>query len=175
MLDYDLHCHSNISDGTLAPAELVDRAAGRGVKVMALTDHDDVDGLDEARAAAARHDESPYGVTNGRLPALHKAPCVDGPPLARVFWSVCPAGRSCHVSGLFARPFTSPLAIMLSADQVPTNNTRSDGAWRIMGCPDPWADWHGCVIRSLPFPTSVCGLSTAASLLPQAAKGRSGR
>jgi predicted metal-dependent phosphoesterase TrpH len=55
MLDYDLHCHSVISDGTLTPTELVDRAAGRGVKVMALTDHDDVDGLDEARAAAARH------------------------------------------------------------------------------------------------------------------------
>ncbi|KXS32195.1 MAG: PHP domain protein [Candidatus Gallionella acididurans] len=55
MLDYDLHCHSNVSDGTLTPGELVDRAAGRGVKVMALTDHDDVDGLDEARAAAARH------------------------------------------------------------------------------------------------------------------------
>jgi len=55
MIDYDLHCHSNISDGTLTPSELVDRAAGRGVKVMALTDHDDVDGLDEARAAAARH------------------------------------------------------------------------------------------------------------------------
>jgi len=55
VLDYDLHCHSNISDGTLAPAELVDRAAGRGVKVIALTDHDDLDGLVEARAAAARH------------------------------------------------------------------------------------------------------------------------
>jgi len=55
MLDYDLHCHSNVSDGTLAPAELVARAAGRGVKALALTDHDDVDGLDEARAAAVQH------------------------------------------------------------------------------------------------------------------------
>lgn len=55
MLDYDLHCHSNVSDGTLSPAELVARAAGRGIKVLALTDHDDVDGLDEARAAAAQH------------------------------------------------------------------------------------------------------------------------
>jgi len=55
MLDYDLHCHSNISDGTLTPAELVHRAAERGVKVLALTDHDDMDGLDEARAAAAQH------------------------------------------------------------------------------------------------------------------------
>ena len=52
MLDYDFHCHSNISDGTLTPTELVQRAAGRGVKAMALTDHDDVDGLDEARTAA---------------------------------------------------------------------------------------------------------------------------
>lgn len=55
MLDYDLHCHSTVSDGTLTPAELVNRAAERGVKVLALTDHDDVDGLDEARAAAAQH------------------------------------------------------------------------------------------------------------------------
>ena len=52
MLDYDFHCHSNISDGTLTPTELVRRAAGRGVKVLALTDHDDVNGLAEARAAA---------------------------------------------------------------------------------------------------------------------------
>jgi len=52
MIDYDFHCHSNISDGTLSPTELVQRAAGRGVKVLALTDHDDMDGLDEARAVA---------------------------------------------------------------------------------------------------------------------------
>lgn len=52
MLDYDLHCHSNISDGTLTPAEVVNRAHGRGVRVLALTDHDDTDGLAEARGAA---------------------------------------------------------------------------------------------------------------------------
>jgi len=52
MLEYDLHCHSNISDGTLTPTELVMRASERGVKVLALTDHDDVDGLVEARAVA---------------------------------------------------------------------------------------------------------------------------
>lgn len=55
MLDYDLHCHSNISDGLLPPAELVARAAERGVKVLALTDHDDLDGLAAARAAAVQH------------------------------------------------------------------------------------------------------------------------
>ena len=58
MLDYDLHCHSSISDGTLSPSELVHRAAERGVRVLALTDHDDVDGLEEARVAALQ-----YGVT----------------------------------------------------------------------------------------------------------------
>jgi len=52
MLDYDLHCHSNISDGILTPTELVERAALRGVKMLALTDHDDVGGLAEARSAA---------------------------------------------------------------------------------------------------------------------------
>ena len=52
MLDYDLHCHSSVSDGTLTPTEVVERAFERGVKVLALTDHDDMDGLDEARSAA---------------------------------------------------------------------------------------------------------------------------
>ncbi|BCK87544.1 3',5'-nucleoside bisphosphate phosphatase [Sideroxyarcus emersonii] len=55
MLDYDLHCHSNVSDGTLTPTELVARAASREVKVLALTDHDDVAGLEEAARAAASH------------------------------------------------------------------------------------------------------------------------
>ena len=54
MLDYDLHCHSTVSDGLLSPSELVARAAERGVKFLALTDHDDVDGLTEAAEAAAR-------------------------------------------------------------------------------------------------------------------------
>lgn len=55
MLDYDLHCHSTVSDGLLSPTELVARAAGRGVRVLALTDHDDLDGLPEAHAAAVQH------------------------------------------------------------------------------------------------------------------------
>ncbi len=56
MLDYDLHCHSNVSDGTLTPAEVVERAHSRGVKVLALTDHDDMDGLDDARERAGQLD-----------------------------------------------------------------------------------------------------------------------
>jgi len=49
----DLHSHSTHSDGLLRPRELVGRAAARGVKVLALTDHDDTGGLAEARSAAA--------------------------------------------------------------------------------------------------------------------------
>ena len=51
---YDLHCHSTVSDGTLTPTAVVERAASRGVDVLALTDHDEIAGLAEARQAAAR-------------------------------------------------------------------------------------------------------------------------
>ncbi len=43
----DLHVHSNRSDGTLTPKELVDYAVKKGVVAIALTDHDTVDGIDE--------------------------------------------------------------------------------------------------------------------------------
>ena len=52
MLNIDLHCHSNVSDGVLPPAEVVARAAANGVHALALTDHDDVAGLAAAQAAA---------------------------------------------------------------------------------------------------------------------------
>jgi predicted metal-dependent phosphoesterase TrpH len=51
----DLHCHSTISDGALSPQDLVAHAAKSGVKVLALTDHDDVSGLQAARKAAPEH------------------------------------------------------------------------------------------------------------------------
>lgn len=51
-MNVDLHCHSTASDGALAPAVVVARAHERGVRVLALTDHDTLEGLDEARAAA---------------------------------------------------------------------------------------------------------------------------
>lgn len=53
MLKADLHCHSSVSDGVLTPAEVVRRAAHNGVQLLALTDHDDVSGIAEARAAAS--------------------------------------------------------------------------------------------------------------------------
>ena len=89
MLDYDLHCHSNVSDGTLTPTELVGRAAGRGVRLLALTDHDDTDGLEEARAAAAQ-----YGMA-----------FIDGVEIS-VTWRT----HTLHIVGLGIDPAYPPLA-----------------------------------------------------------------
>ncbi len=52
MLNVDLHCHSNVSDGVLPPAAVAEHAHKAGVNVWALTDHDEVGGVDSARAAA---------------------------------------------------------------------------------------------------------------------------
>jgi hypothetical protein len=49
---FDLQSHSIYSDGTLAPADVVGRAAAAGVQLLALTDHDTVDGVAEALDAA---------------------------------------------------------------------------------------------------------------------------
>lgn len=51
---YDLHTHSTASDGVLSPSELVKRAATAGIYGLALTDHDTIDGLDEAELAAGQ-------------------------------------------------------------------------------------------------------------------------
>ena len=48
----DLHTHSNISDGTLSPGELVSAAIQQGIHTLALTDHDSMDGVALARQAA---------------------------------------------------------------------------------------------------------------------------
>ena len=51
-LNADLHCHSVVSDGTLTPEVLAARARGNGVDLWALTDHDEIGGVERARAAA---------------------------------------------------------------------------------------------------------------------------
>jgi len=79
MLNVDLHCHSSISDGSLAPAELAARAKANGVDIWALTDHDEIGGISEARAAA-------------RDLGLHYVSGVE----ISVTW----AGKTLHVVGL---------------------------------------------------------------------------
>ena len=52
ILNADLHCHSVVSDGTLTPEALAERAATNGVELWALTDHDEIGGQHRAAAAA---------------------------------------------------------------------------------------------------------------------------
>jgi len=59
---FDLHTHSAKSDGKLSPAELVRAAKATGIAVLALTDHDNIDGLPEAGKAA---DECGIRLING--------------------------------------------------------------------------------------------------------------
>ena len=49
----DLHAHTTASDGSLTPSQLVDRARSVGLDVLAVTDHDSVDGIADAIAASA--------------------------------------------------------------------------------------------------------------------------
>ena len=55
ILNADLHCHSVVSDGTLTPEALAERAARNGVQLWALTDHDEIGGQERALAAAHAH------------------------------------------------------------------------------------------------------------------------
>ena len=56
MVTVDLHLHTTASDGRLSPTELVNLVAQSGIQVMALTDHDSTEGLEEAFAAAQDFD-----------------------------------------------------------------------------------------------------------------------
>ena len=58
----DLHSHSTASDGSLSPSELIALASTRGVQHLALTDHDTLSGLEEARIAGQQQD---VGLVNG--------------------------------------------------------------------------------------------------------------
>lgn len=80
----DLHVHSNRSDGTLTPTELVDYAIEKGLKAFALTDHDTVDGLEEAISHAAS------------LPASGAPEVVPGIELSTEY-----QGKDIHMVGLY--------------------------------------------------------------------------
>jgi len=117
MLHYDLHCHSTRSDGVLSPTDVVRRAASRGVDVLALTDHDELAGLDEAREAAQE-----AGIV-----------VVPGSELS-VTWE----GETIHVLGLGIDPRDSPLATGLSGIRSGRDERarRIGEALEVAGIPD---------------------------------------
>jgi len=90
----DLHSHSLASDGTLSPTALIALAASRGVRVLALTDHDTTAGVAEAHAA-------------GRDAGVELIPGVE--------ISCDLNGRDVHILGLFIDPSAAPLAALLDA------------------------------------------------------------
>lgn len=61
---YDLHSHTTASDGLLTPTELVERAVAMRVNVLAITDHDTIGGLEEARQAI-HHQQLPLRLVAG--------------------------------------------------------------------------------------------------------------
>lgn len=71
---YDLHCHSTASDGLLSPAEVVSEADARGVRYLALTDHDTLGGLAAARDAAS--DKSLCLINGIELTCIWQRHCI---------------------------------------------------------------------------------------------------
>ena len=82
----DLHMHTTISDGHLPPRELTRRAHANGVRTLAVTDHDNTDGLAEARAEAERagphadpRHRGEHGSRRDRGPRARLLPALDDP------------------------------------------------------------------------------------------------
>lgn len=96
-LQYDLHSHSQASDGTLTATALVQRAHAAGVDVLALTDHDSIDGLAEARCAAA-------GLPLRLIPGVEVS----------VSWD----GQTVHIVGLNLDPDNAQLCAGLASLQT---------------------------------------------------------
>ena len=67
----DLHVHTTASDGTLTPTEVVAAAAAKGVRAIAITDHDSVEGVAEALAAAESLPDAPIVVPGVELSSVH--------------------------------------------------------------------------------------------------------
>jgi predicted metal-dependent phosphoesterase TrpH len=104
-INVDLHMHSTASDGVVGPCELVERGLANGLQLMALTDHDTIDGLAQARQAAM---DSRVGFLNG------------------VEISVSWGGETLHLVGLGFDPSQGPLASNLQQLQVSRRERAKD-------------------------------------------------
>jgi len=104
MSTIDLHSHSNASDGSLTPQELVAQAAAAGITHLALTDHDTTQGLAEAQTAAT-------GCNIELIPAVEIS----------TQWR----GHSVHVVGVHIKP-THPALAMALAELQQTRAQRAE-------------------------------------------------
>ncbi len=103
MLPIDLHVHSNRSDGTYTPVQLVDYAMKKGLAAFALTDHDTVDGLDEAIFYAEKLRRELAMEQETDLPSAH--PALTPAPVPEVIpgieFSTEYQGQDVHIVGLY--------------------------------------------------------------------------
>jgi 3',5'-nucleoside bisphosphate phosphatase len=106
----DLHLHTTASDGRLTPTELVTRAAASGVRILAVTDHDTTEGIDEAATEAARR-----GVA-----------VVPGIEITAV-----ENGRDVHMLGYFFDPFDENLVQFLVGQRLTRITRIADMAVRL--------------------------------------------
>lgn len=91
----DLHVHSNKSDGSNTPSELVYMAMKKGLSAFALTDHDTVDGIDEALACAERLRAETMDTTSGI------SPCDVPEVIPGIELSTEYQGKDIHMVGLY--------------------------------------------------------------------------
>ncbi len=103
MLPIDLHVHSNRSDGTYTPVQLVDYAMKKSLAAFALTDHDTVDGLDEAVFYAEKLRRELATEQETDLPSAHPALTLAPVPevIPGIEFSTEYQGQDVHIVGLY--------------------------------------------------------------------------
>ena len=106
----DLHLHTTASDGRLTPTELVELAAASGVRILAVTDHDTTDGIDESAAEAARR-------------GLVTVPGIEITSVEN--------GRDVHMLGYFFDPFEESLVQFLIRQRATRITRIADMAVRL--------------------------------------------
>lgn len=105
----DLHVHSNHSDGTCSPEELVSLSQKSGVSVFALTDHDTVSGIRKAKAAAAQSADSDSPVT-----------VISGVEISAAYQK-----KDIHILGLFVDE-TNPVLLASLEEAVTARDLRNE-------------------------------------------------
>lgn len=105
MFQVDLHVHSTRSDGTYTPSGLVDYAMEKGLAAFALTDHDTVDGLDEAIGYAESLRQSLPQAETQKVPEV----------IPGIEFSTEYQGQDVHILGLYINHHNSAFAAQLQA------------------------------------------------------------
>lgn len=145
----DLHVHSNRSDGTLSPSQLVDYAMEKGLAAFALTDHDTVDGLEEAiQYAEGLHSHGVHGCPDlmtdlaaGKILPNGPAPIVPE-VIPGIEFSTEYRRKDIHIVGLYI-DYKSPLLhtqLKTFVDSRITRNQKMCGLLQKAGIPLTYQD-----------------------------------